>query len=486
MEYTLTNLQNQLTDLQKLNKTVIGGAAISSLENNLSIFQQQLTEILFNTERVLNQLGQVDGFSEERISRLNEISRRVQKRIQQLQNPADCRKAKFVTFDFLDFCGFGCSMHRLTYCLQLSVESGRVLVLKRHGIGDIFREWLRQNILPISDKCSYRDIFKASDSLDCSELFFHSTHRHHWIPNILPSDLATELFRHHEAPYVWFAGQLAAFILRPKPHLAELIKEAVKEFKSKHHPVVGVHVRRTDKLLWEADSYNLTEYMKHVESYFDSMNYTQRVMSYMKSRDMNKFTYMNEQLNGTRYSSENKRSVYLATDETSVFKEIAELYPDYIVYGSQKRSQSANVDIRYSITSMTNAFVDVVSLSQTDILVCTFSSNVCRLAYELMQTRHEELGDATQLIRSLDYMHHSEDYSRIEFDVVIPDVTTNIHYGNQVYLYRNYWNGTVAVTRVDLNEINRIEFADCARDTFFLLPTYKLRPRYTTANINWL
>nr|CAH8822558.1 unnamed protein product [Trichobilharzia regenti]CAH8822570.1 unnamed protein product [Trichobilharzia regenti] len=479
MNYTLNSLQKQLADLQKLNETIVDNATIFSLGNDLSKFQQHVTDILFNVERVLNQLGQVDGFSEERNSKLNEISQIVQKRIRQLQNPADCTKAKFMTFNFTNLCGFGCSIHQLSYCLQLSLMTGRVLVVNKHETGDIFREWLQQNILPISDNCSYRDITFESNSLECPYLLYGPANNNHWIPNILPSDLAIKLFHYHEAPYVWFAGQLAAFILRPKPHLAELIKETVKEFKSKHHLVVGVHVRRTDKLKEEAAFHDLTEYMKHVESYFDSMNYTSQ------SKHLDKFNYTNEVSNSIHHFSENKRSVYLTTDETSVFEEISKLYPHYIVYGSPNRSQSAAMNSRQSIFSMTNAFVDIIALSQTDILVCTLSSNVCRLAYELMQTRHEELGDATQLVRSLDYMHHSEDYSMIKFDVIIPDVKTNLHYNDEVYLYRNYWNGTGAIKRIEVNEKNLIEFVASARKTSFLLPSYKLRPRYTIANVTW-
>lgn len=50
-------------------------------------------------------------------------------------------------------------------------------------------------------------------------------------------------------------------------------------------------------------------------------------------------------------------------------------------------AKSAGLGRRYSVDSLRNVILDIVLLSECDYLVCTFSSQVCRLAYELMQTR---------------------------------------------------------------------------------------------------
>lgn len=50
-------------------------------------------------------------------------------------------------------------------------------------------------------------------------------------------------------------------------------------------------------------------------------------------------------------------------------------------------ANTATVGRRYSFDSLKNIILDVWLLSETDYLVCTFSSQVCRLAYELMQSR---------------------------------------------------------------------------------------------------
>ncbi|VDP09763.1 unnamed protein product [Schistosoma margrebowiei] len=169
---------------------------------------------------------------------------------------------KYVTFDFTNLCGLGCCMHQLMYCLQLALENDRVLVLKNHHPGDVFRAWLHQNMLPLSNKCSYLDSDGRSDNIECP-LVRKAFTNPKWLPHVLPIDMNEEILRLHEAPFVWFAGQLAAYILRPRSNLAHLINATLKSFKTSGDPVVGVHIRRTDKV--GVCSYTLSEYsMMHL------------------------------------------------------------------------------------------------------------------------------------------------------------------------------------------------------------------------------
>ncbi|CAH8289330.1 unnamed protein product, partial [Schistosoma intercalatum] len=357
-------------------------------------------------------------------------------------NPSDCKKAKYMTFDFTNLCGLGCSMHQLMYCLQLALENERVLVLKKHYPGDIFREWLHQNMLPLSEKCSYLDSDGRSDNINCPWIV-KAPQVHNWLPHVLPIDMNKELLRLHEAPFVWFAGQLAAYILRPKTQFAQLINVTLKGFKTSGDPVAGVHIRRTDKLIWEAQFHNLSQYMEHVDNFFDL--HSDHLLTMSKRHDMNveRFGSVSERIIGRNNSVQAKRSVYLSTDDPNIFTQLPYSYPNYTVYGSQGRSQSANLNIRMSVNSMNNAIIDIIALSMTDFLVCTFSSNVCRLAYELMQTRHMDLGDATQLFHSIDKFYHEEDYQRMKFDVIIPDMKVNLKYGDVVEIRQINWNGSV-------------------------------------------
>ncbi|XP_025108914.1 alpha-(1,6)-fucosyltransferase-like [Pomacea canaliculata] len=58
-----------------------------------------------------------------------------------------------------------------------------------------------------------------------------------------------------------------------------------------------------------------------------------------------------------------------------------------------------SVKSRYTRDGLSAVLVDLHFLSMCDFVVCTFTSNVCRAVYELMQTRH---GDASSKVYSLD------------------------------------------------------------------------------------
>merc|ERR1711981_1284175 len=67
--------------------------------------------------------------------------------------------------------------------------------------------------------------------------------------------------------------------------------------------------------------------------------------------------------------------------------------------GDQEVARTAAVSSRYSDSSLRGVIQDIHLLSLTDYLVCTFSSQVCRIAYEIMQQYHI---DASGRFKSLD------------------------------------------------------------------------------------
>lgn len=71
-----------------------------------------------------------------------------------------------------------------------------------------------------------------------------------------------------------------------------------------------------------------------------------------------------------------QRQVFLATDDPSLFQEAKRTYPHYVFHGSSDRSASGSVDKRSSPSGITGIALDIILLSQTDYLVCTFSSQV--------------------------------------------------------------------------------------------------------------
>ena len=78
------------------------------------------------------------------------------------------------------------------------------------------------------------------------------------------------------------------------------------------------------------------------------------------------------------------RKAYVATDEPQVLTELNLRYPniEWLIIES-KTSQYSVLDKRYTHQGQDAIVKDIFMLANSDFLVCTFSSNVCRLAYEL-------------------------------------------------------------------------------------------------------
>jgi len=141
--------------------------------------------------------------------------------------------------------------------------------------------------------------------------------------------------------------------------------------------VVGsVHVRRTDKVGTEAAFHSLDEYMLYVAEYFDKLEMKRHV---------------------------DVRRVYLASDDPTVLPEAKKKYPNYEFLGDVSIAKGAAVATRYTDTALRGILQDIHMLAHSDHLVCTFSSQVCRLAYEIMQTLHS---DASDKFKSLDDIYY--------------------------------------------------------------------------------
>ena len=81
------------------------------------------------------------------------------------------------------------------------------------------------------------------------------------------------------------------------------------------------------------------------------------------------------------------KRVYVATDDPKVLAECRKKYPSYEFLGDQAVAKSAAVSSRYNLNSLRGIISDIYMLSQSEYIVCTFSSQVCRIAYEIQQQR---------------------------------------------------------------------------------------------------
>ncbi|XP_023582066.1 alpha-(1,6)-fucosyltransferase isoform X3 [Trichechus manatus latirostris] len=257
-------------------------------------------------------LSQTDGAGDWREKEAKDLTELVQRRITYLQNPVDCSKAKKLVCNINKGCGYGCQLHHVVYCFMIAYGTQRTLILEsqnwRYATGGwetVFR--------PVSETCTDRSGISTGHwsgttgevkdkNVQVVELpIVDSLHpRPPYLPLAIPEDLADRLIRVHGDPAVWWVSQFVKYLIRPQPWLEKEIEEATKKLGFQH-PVIGVHVRRTDKVGTEAAFHPIEEYMVHVEEHFQLL---------------------------ARRMQVDKKRVYLATDDPSLLKEAKTKHSD--------------------------------------------------------------------------------------------------------------------------------------------------------------
>ncbi len=70
-----------------------------------------------------------------------------------------------------------------------------------------------------------------------------------FLPPAIPADLADRISAIHGDPIVWWVAQFLKFMLKPQSELASMLAAAEEtQGLNQGGPVVGIHVRRTDKV----------------------------------------------------------------------------------------------------------------------------------------------------------------------------------------------------------------------------------------------
>lgn len=138
-----------------------------------------------------------------------------------------------------------------------------------------------------------------------------------------------------------------------------------------------------------------------------------------------------------------KRRVFIASDDPKVIEEAKRKYTDYDVIGDPDIAKIAAVSTRYTDSSLNGIILDIHLLSLSDYLVCTFSSQVCRVAYEIMQTMYP---DASDRFKSLDDIYYYGGQNSHNRQAVIPHNTKkpdqiNLRVGDLIGIAGNHWNG---------------------------------------------
>ncbi|KAI0979538.1 hypothetical protein GJ496_009538, partial [Pomphorhynchus laevis] len=346
-------------------------------------------------------------------------------------------------------CGFGCQMHHVLYCATFAYNTQRRLILDTnswsYGNKEAFLQIFKELPKPATKKSLHFRPWSGNLSYPAIKLglFKDLNPRPNFIPLAIPNHLSksTIIMSLHGNPFTLYAGHLIQMVFSIQPEFQQMVNDTQTrlDFSS---PVVGIHVRRTDKIGTEARFYHFEKYMTHVEEFFKIEEF--------------------------RHKRKLKRKVFVATDDPNLLDGASDRYPDYQFLYNKNSTLSASLNNRYSKASSVFVILDILLLSKCDFIVCTFSSNVCRLAYELMQTRYP---DGSWRFRSLDYIYHynsqlPHNYIAIEDHTQSGDIS--FVKGDIIGIKGNYWNGYCKGTNKRTNETG-------------LFPCYKTVDQFLTA-----
>ena len=387
----------------------------SEMEASLENINEYYKWLVIN----INKLADADGHMQWREQETLELSNLVQQRFRYLQNPVDCNTAKKLVCNINKGCGFGCQVHHLVYCFLAAYGTQRTLILKSKGWRYQKEGW-ESVFKPLSDTClstngqTYAnwpgDETKQVVALPIVDNVYPKPI---FQPPSVPADIADRLKKIHGYPLVWWVGQVLKYLMRPNDETKSLLENKKIEIKFSR-PIVGVHIRRTDKVGTEAAFHDVDEYMYKVKQYFEKLESPPKI-----------------------------KRVFLASDDPKVITTAKQRYPEFEFIADTDIAQTASISRRYSNLSLQGIIIDIHFLSLCDYLVCTFSSQVCRVAYELMQTRFP---DAYNRFASLDDIYYFGGQNPHPQLVVISHIPKKegeieLKVNDEVEVHGNHWNG---------------------------------------------
>ncbi|XP_031786080.1 alpha-(1,6)-fucosyltransferase isoform X2 [Nasonia vitripennis] len=402
-------------ELNKIKKSLDKYNTYNDLSATFNLVNEYKKSLITNIDKIY----QIDGYTKWREKEANDLSSLVQQRFRSLQNPINCNTAKKLICNINKGCGFGCQIHHLVYCFLVAYGTERTLILKSKGWRYQKEGW-ESVFLPLSDTClSPNGKTHANWPSDESKqviilpIVDNIYPKPIYQPPSVPADLAQRLSKMHGYPLVWWVGQVLKYLMRPNNNTKELLDNKRQKIKFSN-PIVGVHIRRTDKVGTEAAFHDIEEYMIRVHQYFESLEKTPKI-----------------------------KRIFLASDDPKVITAAKQRYVEYEIIADIDIAQTASVSRRYSNLSLQGIIIDIYFLSRCDYLVCTFSSQVCRVAYELMQTHFP---DAYNRFSSLDDIYYYGGQNPHPQIVTINHVPKRegeieLKINDEIEVYGNHWDG---------------------------------------------
>ncbi|KAF7991358.1 hypothetical protein HCN44_002920 [Aphidius gifuensis] len=369
----------------------------------------------------MNKLEKFDGHMDWREQEAHDLSDLVQRRFYYLQNPSNCDKAKKLVCSLNKGCGFGCQIHHITYCFLVAYGTERTLILRSQGWRYQKNGW-ESVFKPLSDNCLIANGESHSNwpgdntkQVVILPIVDNVYPKPKYQPPSVPLDLVPRIKKLHGHPLVWWVGQVLKYLMRLQDNNIKKLNESKEKLGFKK-PIVGIHVRRTDKVGTEAAYHDIDEYMAKVEQWYN------------QNFDNNESII---------------RRVFIASDDPKVIINARNKYKNYEIIGDPAIAETASVSNRYSDASLQGIINDIHLLSLCDHIVCTFSSQVCRVAYELMQTYHI---DAHDKFTSLDDIYYYGGQNPNPHVAIIEHIPKNLaeielKIGDKIDVYGNHWDG---------------------------------------------
>ncbi|KAF7633599.1 hypothetical protein Mgra_00007008 [Meloidogyne graminicola] len=309
-------------------------------------------------KQIINHLSTENKYyiNKNNYQQLKIIGEKIKSALDLLQNPTDCSNARIILPT--QYCGFGCIMHQINYCLIIGSESGRTVIIENEET-KIYKfnvKW-SEVFEPITN-CSYTKHVKPFLPLNDYEepgqidrilylkyrLYLHKEINVSRGFDVAPIEIKDSILKYTYNPILWFRGQLINYIWKENERIKKETNKILSEIRIECGPVVGIHVRRTDKTS-EAKIHKLEAYMKWVNFWFDV-----------------------------------HEAIFFTIIQNFLFL----------------------IFINESWEALTEILAVSQILARSQLLVCTYSSNVCRIIYELMQAIQ---GDVSKNAHSIDYLY---------------------------------------------------------------------------------
>ncbi|CAI5451711.1 unnamed protein product [Caenorhabditis angaria] len=375
-----------------------------------------------------SKLENADNSEKSRATERKQIADRILSDIKRNQNPKSCKDSNVLICNLDKECGFGCQLHHVTYCAITAFATQRLLVLKKDGMNWKYsRDGWNSVFLPLSDTCKYAEAVRdetpaafsatSTDRVVSLGIVDALPTRPAFLPQAVPTNLLRNISMVHSHPPAFFIGTVVAFLMRFNSETIDKLEKAAQQVEFSKGPIVGLQIRRTDKVGTEAAFHGLDEYMEWTEIWFKSQE-----------------------------KMENKvidRRIFIASDDPTVVPEAKQKYPNYQVYGSTEIAETAQLSNRYTDASLLGVITDIYLLSKVDFLVCTFSSQVCRMGYELRQA--SGLDDGTKF-HSLDDIYYfggqqAHEMVAIESHKSASPLEIDLEIGDKIGIAGNHWDG---------------------------------------------